>query len=371
MSVSWHEADVACMERALELAARGLYTTTPNPRVGCVITREGSIVGEGWHERAGEAHAEVHALRQAGAAARGGCAYVTLEPCSHQGRTPPCADALIAAGLRRVVVALEDPNPQVAGAGIARLRAAGLSVEVGLRCEQATQLNLGFLARMRRQTPWVRAKVAMSLDGRTALANGVSQWITGEAARADGHRLRARSCAVLTGMGTVRADDPTLTVRAVQTTRQPVRIVLDQDLETPLEAKILGPQAPTWLVTCNDDVHQARRYQDVGAQVLVVERTATGHMNLSALLRLLGQRQLNEVTLEAGARLTGAFLQERLLDEFVFYVAPALLGEGGPGVIAGAPLTALTQRHGLNIQNISALGADWRIDARCHYCEEC
>ncbi len=367
MTPPWDQPDMEGMDRALDLAALGLFTTTPNPRVGCVITREGAVVGEGWHVRAGAAHAEVHALRQAGAAARGGCAYVTLEPCSHHGRTPPCADALIAAGIRRVVVALEDPNPQVRGAGIARLRAAGVTVDVGLRAEQASQMNVGFLTRMRRQTPWVRAKVAMSLDGRTALANGASQWITGEAARADGHQLRARSCAVLTGMGTVRQDNPTLTVRAVPTSRQPIRIVLDRGLETPLDAHVLGPQAPTWLVTCNEDVQRARRYEDLGAQVLVVGCKAPGQMDLSALMRLLGQRELNEVTLEAGARLTGALLQERLLDEFVFYVAPALLGEGGAGVIAGAPLTHLTQRHGLHIQGIVALGPDWRIEARCQY----
>lgn len=366
MNSAWDDADVSCMDRALELAARGLFTTTPNPRVGCVITRGAQVVGEGWHERAGAPHAEVHALRQAGTAARGACAYVTLEPCSHHGRTPPCADALIAAGIERVVVALEDPNPQVAGAGIARLRSAGLRVDVGLQAEPASQLNLGFLTRMRRHTPWVRAKVAMSLDGRTALANGASQWITGAAARMDGHRLRAQSCALLTGMGTVRQDNPTLTVRAVPTARQPIRIVLDRALETPLDANLLGPQAPTWLVTCNDDGRRARRYEDLGAQVLVVGCTTTGQLDLPALLRLLGERQLNEITLEAGARLTGAFLREGLLDEFVFYVAPVLLGEGGAGVIAGTPLTDLAQGHALHIRCITALGPDWRIDARCH-----
>jgi diaminohydroxyphosphoribosylaminopyrimidine deaminase/5-amino-6-(5-phosphoribosylamino)uracil reductase len=232
-------ADHTFMARALQLAQRGLYTTTPNPRVGCVVVRDGQVVGEGWHERAGEPHAEVLALRAAADRARGATVYVSLEPCSHHGRTPPCADALIAAGVARVVAAMQDPNPVVAGDGLQRLRAAGIETRDGLLQDEAHELNIGFVSRMQRGRPWLRVKVAASLDGRTALRNGASQWITGEQARRDGHRFRARSCAVMIGIGTLLADDPRLTVRHVQTSRQPLRVVVDRNLELPLSAQLL------------------------------------------------------------------------------------------------------------------------------------
>ncbi|MBS1136426.1 MAG: 5-amino-6-(5-phosphoribosylamino)uracil reductase / diaminohydroxyphosphoribosylaminopyrimidine, partial [Proteobacteria bacterium] len=257
------------MARALQLAARGLYTTTPNPRVGCVVVRDGAVVGEGWHERAGESHAEIHALRLAGEAARGATAYVSLEPCNHHGRTPPCAEALLGAGVARVVVAMQDPNPLVAGEGMARLRACGIDVSSGLLEGQARELNIGFVSRMERGRPWVRLKCAASLDGKTALLNGRSQWITGAAARRDGHAWRARSCAILTGIGTVRDDDPRLTVRDVATTRQPLRVVVDSRLETPLEAKILA--GGNVLVACAiDDAARAAKLRQRGAEVVAL-----------------------------------------------------------------------------------------------------
>ncbi|MDE1941740.1 MAG: bifunctional diaminohydroxyphosphoribosylaminopyrimidine deaminase/5-amino-6-(5-phosphoribosylamino)uracil reductase RibD [Betaproteobacteria bacterium] len=351
------------MDRALELAARGMYGTTPNPRVGCVLVREGVVVGEGWHERAGEPHAEVHALRAAGERARAATAYVTLEPCSHTGRTPPCADALLAAGVGRVVVAMQDPNPLVAGEGIARLRSAGIPVTVGLNEDQARALNVGFISRMTRGRPWIRAKVAMSLDGRTALANGTSQWITGEAARTDAHRLRARSCAMLTGTGTVRRDDPELTVRLVDSSRQPVRLVVDNRLETPLDAKILRGGGAVLLTVCTDE-SRALPYKERGAEVVVLPAAANGRVDFKAMAKYLGERAFNEVTTEAGSRLLGPLLEAGIIDEFVFYVAPALLGEGAAGVIQVEPLAALSERFRLAIDSVSPIGDDWRIVAR-------
>lgn len=355
--------DGVFMDRALELAARGLYGTTPNPRVGCVLVREGAVVGEGWHERAGEPHAEVHALRAAGERAHGATAYVTLEPCSHTGRTPPCADALVAAGVGRVVVAMQDPNPLVSGQGIARLRAAGIPVTVGLREAQARALNVGFVSRMTCGRPWIRAKVAMSLDGRTALANGASQWITGEAARTDGHRLRARSCAMLTGTGTVRRDDPELTVRLVETSRQPVRLVVDNRLETPRDAKILRGGGTVLLTVCAEE-SRALPYRELGAEVVVLPAAANGRVDFEAMAGYLGARAFNEVTVEAGSRLLGPLLEAGIVDEFVFYVAPSLLGEGAAGVIQVSPLAALSERFRLAIDSVSPVGEDWRIVAR-------
>jgi len=351
------------MDRALALAARGLYSTMPNPRVGCVLVKAGGIVGEGWHERAGAPHAEVHALRDAGAQAQGATAYVTLEPCSHTGRTPPCADALVKAGVARVVVALQDPNPLVAGQGILRLRAAGIAVAVGARAAEARELNIGFISRMTRGKPWIRTKIAMSLDGRTALANGASQWITGEAARADAHRLRARSCAMLTGLGTVRKDDPELTARLVESPRQPIRIVVDNQLDAPLDAKVFRG-GNTWVLTVCEDAARARPYQDRGIEVVVLPAAANGRLDFAAMVRILGEREFNEVTVEAGSRLNGPLLEAGVFDEFVFYVAPTLLGEGAAGVMAIQPLTQLSQRFDLDVVSVSPVGSDWRIVAR-------
>ena len=351
--------DSAWMAQALRLAERGLYTTSPNPRVGCVLVKDGAVAGEGWHERAGEPHAEVHALHMAGTAARGATAYVTLEPCSHHGRTPPCADALIEAGVARVVIAAQDPNPQVAGSGIEKLRAAGIAVECGLMEAAARELNIGFFARMTRGTPWVRSKTGMSLDGRTALANGVSQWITGAAARRDVQHWRARSCAVLTGIGTVLADDPQLNVREIDAGRQPLRVVLDSMLQTPPSARIL--QGGDVLVcTAVQDAEKIAALERAGATVQVLPEGA-GQVDLSAVLRDLAQRGCNEVLVEAGSTLNGALLRAGLVDELLLYIAPQLLGDAARGMAQLGELTALDQRIELDWQDVRQVGRDLRI----------
>ena len=309
--MTFSAADHAAMARALQLAARGLDTTSPNPRVGCVIVRDGATVGEGWHARAGEPHAEIHALRAAGAAARGATAYVTLEPCSHFGRTPPCADALIEAGVARVITAMEDPNPLVAGRGLARLRAFGIATAHGLLAEAAHELNIGFVSRMSRGRPWVRLKAAATLDGKTALNNGVSQWITGPAARADGHRWRARACAILTGIGTVREDDPQLSVRDVPCSRQPLRVLVDATLAVSPEARIL--QGERVLVVAAIENHLlASVIEARGAEVIFLPNEA-GKVDLAALMRELAKRGINELHVEAGFRLNGSLLREELV----------------------------------------------------------
>lgn len=351
------------MARALELARRGLYTTTPNPRVGCVIVRDGVVVGEGWHERAGEPHAEVHALRQAGEHARRATAYVTLEPCAHQGRTPPCCDALVAAGVSKVVAAMADPNPLVAGKGLERLRAAGLSVECGLLANEARKLNIGFVSRMTRGRPWVRLKVAASLDGRTALLNGQSQWITGAEARRDGHAWRAQACAILTGIGTVKDDDPLLTVRDVAATieRQPVRVVVDSRLETPLTAKVLGAGTLIAAAVRDDKPSQALRAK--GAEVMVLPNAA-GKVALPDLLLELGRRGFNEVHVEAGYKLNGSLLNEGLVDEVLIYLAPTVLGDAAHGMFHLPELKALSGQRQLDIVDLRQIGADIRVLAR-------
>ena len=349
------------MAQALHLAERGLYSTSPNPRVGCVLVKDGLLIGEGWHERAGEPHAEVHALRTAAAAAKGATAYVTLEPCSHHGRTPPCADALIAAGIARVVVAMQDPNPQVAGQGIARLQLAGIAVECGLMETSAQALNPGFVSRMTRGLPLVRSKIAMSLDGRTALKNGESQWITGAAARRDGHHWRARSCAVLTGIGTVLADDAQLTVRDVATTRQPLRVVLDSALQMPLSARML--QGGNVLIySANRDAQKIAALENAGARVEVLS-AANGRVDLQACLQDLATRGCNEVLVEAGATLNGALLQAGLIDELLLYLAPQLLGDMARGMAMLGELTKLDQRVELAWQDARNVGNDLRIIA--------
>ena len=354
--------DSAWMAQALRLAERGLYTTSPNPRVGCVLVREGNVIGEGWHERAGEPHAEIHALRAAGDAARGATAYVTLEPCSHHGRTPPCADALIQAGVARVMVAVQDPNPQVSGQGIARLRAAGIEVECGLMEAAARELNTGFFARMTRGTPWARSKIAMSLDGRTALGNGASKWITGEAARQDVQRWRARSCAVLTGIGTVLADDPQLNVRETGTLRQPLRVVLDSRLRMPLGARILQDGNPL-IYTAVRDTEKSAALEQTGATVCVLP-DSKGQVDLAAMLGDLAKRGCNEILVEAGSTLNGALLQAGLVDELVLYLAPQLLGDTARGMAKLGELTSLDQRVGLEWKDLRQVGKDLRVVAR-------
>ncbi|MCR4304487.1 MAG: bifunctional diaminohydroxyphosphoribosylaminopyrimidine deaminase/5-amino-6-(5-phosphoribosylamino)uracil reductase RibD [Gallionella sp.] len=357
--------DCRWMAQALRLAERGMYSASPNPRVGCVLVADGRIAGSGWHRRAGEAHAEVHALREAGEAARGATAYVTLEPCSHHGRTPPCADALVAAGVARVVVAVADPNPQVAGAGSEKLRAAGVKVESGLMEAEARELNAGFFARMTRGTPWLRSKTGMSLDGRTALANGVSQWITGEAARRDVQHWRARSCAVLTGIATVLADDPQLNVREIETERQPLRVVLDSRLRTPLNARILQncESGNVLIYTVLRDAEKIAALEKSGATVCVLPESK-GQVDLAAVLRDLAKRGCNEVLVEAGRILNGALLRAGLVDELLLYVAPQLLGEAARGMAKLGELTALDQRVNLKWQDVRQVGNDLRITAR-------
>jgi len=329
--------------------------------VGCVIVRGGEIVAEGWHERAGEPHAEAIALAAAGERARGATAYVTLEPCSHQGRTPPCSEALVGAGIARVVAAIEDPNPLVAGNGLRRLRAVGIESACGLMETEARELNIGFAARMTRGRPWVRMKIAASLDGGTALANGRSQWITGTEARRDGHRWRARACAVLTGIGTVRDDDPRLTVREVETSRQPARVVVDSRLETPGSARILAPG--TVIAAARHDAVRGAALSAKGAEIVVIPN-ASGKVDLAALMRELARRQMNEIHVEAGHRLNGSLLRENLVDELVVYLAPSILGDSARGMFHLPELEALPARYQLEVKDVCIVGADVRIVSR-------
>ncbi|MCE1183885.1 MAG: bifunctional diaminohydroxyphosphoribosylaminopyrimidine deaminase/5-amino-6-(5-phosphoribosylamino)uracil reductase RibD [Rhodocyclales bacterium] len=354
--------DHGMMARALQLAERGLWTTSPNPRVGCVLVRDGQIVGEGWHEKAGEAHAEVHALRAAGELARGATAYVSLEPCSHYGRTPPCAEALIAAGVSRVVAAMYDPNPLVAGRGLAMLQAAGIETACGLLENEARELNIGFVSRMTRGRPWLRLKVAGSFDGKSALNNGISQWITGPDARRDGHRWRARACAILTGIGTVRDDDPSLTVRDVETSRQPLRVLVDSRLETPLTAKILQG-GPVLIAAAVEDAAKAEALRAAGAEILILPNAA-GKVELPDLLQALGQRGINEVHAEAGFKLNGSLVREGLVDEFLLYYAPCLIGHNAAGLFNLPELSTLEGKQKLQIRDLRQIGEDIRIIAR-------
>ena len=350
------------MARALALAERGLYTTTPNPRVGSVVVRDGSLTGEGWHAAAGLPHAEVIAIRQASERARGATLYVTLEPCSHHGRTPPCADALIEAGIARVVAAMQDPNPEVAGSGFARLRAAGIEVSSGLMEQEARELNIGFVSRMTRGRPWVRMKIAATLDGRTALANGKSQWITGEAARRDGHHFRARACAVLTGSGTAREDDPRLDVRLVETTRQPLRVVVDSRLELDPEARILQG-GNVLVVAAREDQGKSDALRKKGAEVTVIPNPA-GKTDLPALLAELARRGIGELHVEAGTRLNGSLLREGCVDELLIYLAPGIIGDSGRGMFGLPELADLSQMPRLAIRDVTRIGDDVRILAR-------
>ena len=352
-------ADHTHMAHALQLAARGLYTTTPNPRVGCVIVKDGQVVGEGWHQRAGTPHAEIHALKQAGHAARGATVYLTLEPCSHHGRTPPCAEALIQAGVGRIIAAMTDPNPLVAGGGIDMLTLAGIQAEVGLMENEARALNPGFISRMTRQRPWVRLKTASTLDGKTALANGASQWITGEAARADVQKLRARACALLTGSGTVLADNPRMNVRDFDIVRQPLRVIVDSTLRTPADAAILPA-----LIACHhaDPVARAALEQ---ADAEVIELPGTGdRVDLVALLTLLSQRGINELHVEAGAALNGALLAAGLVDEWVAYMAPMAVGNDARGLFAQPPLTTLADAARFRMTDVRLIGGDLRLTLR-------
>jgi diaminohydroxyphosphoribosylaminopyrimidine deaminase/5-amino-6-(5-phosphoribosylamino)uracil reductase len=353
-------ADFRFMARALRLARRGLYTTDPNPRVGCVIAAGGNVAGEGWHERAGGPHAEVAALRAAGDKAHGATVYVTLEPCCHHGRTPPCVDALIEAGVARVVAAMSDPNPRVAGQGLDRLATAGIAVDSGVLAESAAALNAGFVKRMTQGLPVVRLKIAASLDGRTALASGESQWITGAAARADGHRLRARASAVLTGIGTALADDPRLTARDVgfRVSRQPARIVVDGALRLPTAARMLDAQAPVIVFTAANK--PASALEAAGARIERVE-SREGHSDLAAVMRRLAELEFNEVLVEAGPTLNGGLLEAGFVDEVIVYLAPTLLGDAGRGMFSLPGLDSLTDRPTLRLCDQRRIGGDLRL----------
>lgn len=361
--MTFSAVDHAFMARALRLAENGLFTTSPNPRVGCVLVKDGWIVGEGWHARAGEPHAEALALQAAGESAHSATAYVTLEPCSHFGRTPPCADALIAAGVARVVAAMQDPNPLVAGRGAEKLSAAGIAVEVGLMQGEARELNIGFVSRMERGRPWLRTKIAASLDGKTALSNGASQWITGEDARRDGHRLRARSCAMLTGGGTVAEDDPELNVRMIETSRQPARIVVDSWLETPPTARILQGGG-TIIATVTEDAEKIGRLRDAGAEIVQLPKTVNNKVDLDALVAELARRGFNEVTVEAGGKLNASLMRAGLIDEIVLYMAPILLGDKAQGMFPLPELQSLDEKLQLDVRELRMIGHDMRIIAR-------
>ncbi|MDL2354856.1 MAG: bifunctional diaminohydroxyphosphoribosylaminopyrimidine deaminase/5-amino-6-(5-phosphoribosylamino)uracil reductase RibD [Pseudomonadota bacterium] len=356
--------DIDGMTLALEWAAKAMYITAPNPRIGCAIVRDGAVIGAGHTLPAGQAHAEIEALRDAqarGNDVRGATAYVTLEPCNHHGRTPPCSDALVRAGLGRVVAAMQDPNPLVAGQGLAKLAAAGIEVDCGVLADAAYEMNIGFFSRMRRGLPWVRLKSAASLDGMTALHSGESQWITGPAARADGHAWRARACAILTGIGTVKADDPQLNVRTVQTPRQPQRIIVDSKLEIDLDAKVLAGAA-SWIVAADANPAKEAALRAAGHDVIMLPNAA-GKVDLAALMRELGRRQINELHVEAGAKLNGSLIREGCVDELLVYLAPSLIGEG-QGMFALGPPASLEQRQRLTFHEVKQVGEDLRILAR-------
>jgi diaminohydroxyphosphoribosylaminopyrimidine deaminase/5-amino-6-(5-phosphoribosylamino)uracil reductase len=349
------------MARALRLAEQGLFTTTPNPRVGCVIVHAGRVVGEGWHVRAGEAHAEVHALRAAGERAKGATAYVTLEPCSHHGRTPPCANALIDAGVIRVVAAMRDPNPQVAGRGLELLTLAGIKVQAGLLESEARELNIGFISRMTRGRPWLRLKTASSLDGKTALLNGESKWITGPAARADVQRWRARACVILTGSGTLLADDPQMNVRDIETPRQPLKVIVDSRLATPPNARILHGGA--FIACAEADPAKRAALEAAGAQILELPG-ADGRVDLAALLLEFGRQGINEVHVEAGATLNGALLAAGWVDEWVSYLAPVAMGHAARGLFDMPALSEMVGRRQFEMCDVRILGGDLRLRLR-------
>ena len=354
MASTFSALDHAMMRRALDLAERGLFTTTPNPRVGCVIAHGQEVVGAGWHEKAGGPHAEAAALARAGERAAGATVYVTLEPCNHQGRTPPCVDALKAARVARVVAAMRDPNPLAARGGHA-LASAGIRFETGLLEEEARELNIGFVSRMTRGRPWVRLKIAATLDGRTALENGQSQWITGLEARRDGHRWRARACAVLTGAGTVVADDPRLTVREVETPRQPLRVVVDSKLETPRDARILEGEK----VLIFSAAHGALP----NAEVFPLPNR-NNKVDLPPMLQELAKRGINELHVEAGARLNASLVREGCVDEFLVYLNPSFVGDAAQGMLDLPALGSLDKRIRLDLVSLERVGEDIRILAR-------
>jgi diaminohydroxyphosphoribosylaminopyrimidine deaminase/5-amino-6-(5-phosphoribosylamino)uracil reductase len=360
MTQTFSEQDAVYMARALQLARNGLYTTSPNPRVGCVLVKEGQIIAEGWHKKAGFGHAEVEALKQT-ANAEGATAYVTLEPCSHHGRTPPCADALIKAGIKRVVVAMQDPNPLVAGNGLKKLQAAGIEVVCGVLENDAKALNQGFIKRMLTGKPLVRSKLAMSLDGRTALANGESKWITSSESRRDVQYLRAESCAILTGINTVLADNPSLNVRLENTeVLQPHRVILDSQLKMPVTAKMATLAGECWLLTCSENQQKQQALEQVGFKVFHLPEK-NGQVDLDSVFEFLGKQQINEVLLEAGAILNGALLAADLVDEWIIYMATCVLGDNGRGLFTLPNLHTMADKKVLQFKDVRRVGVDLKM----------
>jgi diaminohydroxyphosphoribosylaminopyrimidine deaminase / 5-amino-6-(5-phosphoribosylamino)uracil reductase len=353
------------MSRALQLAEQGLYTTMPNPRVGCVIVKDGKIVGEGAHLKAGQPHAEVFALRQAGEQAKGATAYVTLEPCSHTGRTPPCVDALVKAKVSKVIAAMQDPNPQVSGSGLAHLQAHNIEVVSGLMQAQAVAINPGFISRMTRNTPYIRSKIAASLDGKTALNNGLSQWITSESARLDVQHWRAGSCAILTGSGTILSDNPSMTVRDIHVEKQALRVIVDSQLQTPIDAKILLG-GNVLIAFASDAENKSAALLAAGAELLYIPNQA-GKVCLKTLLAHLASREINEVLVEGGEGLNGALLTQSMIDELLIYYAPKLMGSAGKGMFAMPELIAMNQAIDLQILDVRHIGSDIRLRAKPQY----
>lgn len=354
--------DAIYMARALKLAEKGKFTTDPNPRVGCVLVRNKKIIAEGWHVKAGLGHAEVNALKQLDNA-QGATAYVTLEPCSHTGKTGPCCDALIAAGVKRVVVAMQDPNPLVAGRGIKKMQAAGLDVVCGELKQDAELLNKGFVKRMTKGLPFVRSKIAMSLDGRTAMASGESKWITAAESRADVQKLRAASSAILTGINTVLADDPSLNVRLDEDVTQPIRIVLDSELKMPLQSKMQGLKGETWVLSCSTNKKAKLKLEAAGIKVFQLESN-NGRLDLLAVMKFLGQQQINTVLVEAGAILNGALLDAGLVDEWVVYMAPCILGDEGRGLFKIPSMQSMADKKQLAMAGVRQIGSDLKMTFR-------
>ncbi len=366
---SFTSADFKYMRKAITLAQNGIYTTDPNPRVGCVIVKDDKIIGEGWHQIAGQAHAEVNALQNCIQSPKDSTAYVTLEPCSHYGRTPPCVDRLIQADVVRVVVAMQDPNPQVAGQGVEKLKAAGIEVVVGLMQQEAELLNPGFIKRMASGKPYVRCKMAMSLDGRTAMASGESKWITAEDARADVHHLRARSAAIITGIGSIQHDDPQMNARIEDVeVKQPLRLVLDPKFQMSTDAKIFGLAGEVMIFASREAIdanaQKDKQLEQAGAIVVAAELKDADKIDLDWLLSFLGSIDVNELLVEAGATLSGAFLQAGLIDELVVYMAPHIMGSSAKGLFNLPGLDKMADKIELDIKDITAVGCDWRIVCR-------
>ena len=362
-------SDQTFMARAIQLARKGQYTTHPNPRVGCVIVKDNQIIAEGYHQRAGQAHAEINAINSATESLENTTAYVTLEPCSHTGLTPPCANALIDSKISRVVIAMQDPNPQVSGQGIKKLQDAGIEVVSGILEVESRALNPGFIKRMEQGLPWIRVKMAMSLDGKTAMASGESQWITGSAARADVQRLRASADAIMTGSGTAIDDDPSLNVRLTADeldiegqVLQPLRVVLDSRLQMSLQAKLLTLDGETLIYTCADELQKTKQLESAGARIEILESDSE-HLSLEAVLKDLASKHINEVHVEAGATLCGALLQQQLVDELIFYMAPTIMGSSARGLFNLPGLDHMKDKINLDILDIRAVGDDWRIRA--------